>query len=597
MIRVLGPANISFDEIRGRFHGRVDSWLAVCEWVDQWPERFGLLRELAYGDGSLWWLARYPLIAEFINLFRDIEVVAAALEESGAGRIELTKATSYWETACAIAARACGVELQVTKASVLPWANLRARVAWAGVLAARSVLGFTRGLGSQLHSRRPAVMALGYSSWRRVNHDGRTRYIDPPYALVLDELRRRNVAQLRLSMPTNSSWQRELTWMLRGDREFVPIEFLWARWISQAPFRRSTVEMQRLQRALVKCGRAIADASFSWREFDVSGPVRAIAQAAFRRRVARGLRHIRFFEHLLARRRPSILLLTHEYSGVAMAATIAARRLRIPVVAIQHGVIWRGHPGYIVPRSQVETLPRPDALCVFGQYERELLMQHGYDSEQVVVTGSPRLDLVVGSAPTLTRSRLTAALNLPADQPLVLFTTSGWHSRVVAERLADQITASNKPFSVIVKLHPIYEVEPEAFAAVAADRNCRHLRVIDEEYDLYDLLRIVDAHVSPNSTVLTEAAVFDLPNILFCTDLFPDTVGYRKRSVAVAAEDFSSLGAALEAAIASPELKAGRKAFVEAQYYRLDGGAAGRIADVVEALAKKADRTEVVGAR
>ncbi len=96
MIRVLGPANISFDEIRGRFHGRVDSWLAVCEWVDQWPERFGLLRELAYGDGSLWWLARYPLIAEFINLFRDIEVVAAALEESGAGRIDAGGPVGAW---------------------------------------------------------------------------------------------------------------------------------------------------------------------------------------------------------------------------------------------------------------------------------------------------------------------------------------------------------------------------------------------------------------------------------------------------------------------------------------------------------------------
>ena len=68
----------------------------------------------------------------------------------------------------------------------------------------------------------------------------------------------------------------------------------------------------------------------------------------------------------------------------------AAHRLGVPSLAVQHGVIYPNNPDYYRPAHP--GLVRPDVTCVYGSYERELLIEGGhYDPATVVVTGSPRV--------------------------------------------------------------------------------------------------------------------------------------------------------------------------------------------------------------
>jgi CDP-glycerol glycerophosphotransferase (TagB/SpsB family) len=310
--------------------------------------------------------------------------------------------------------------------------------------------------------------------------------------------------------------------------------------------------------------------------------------SALTRRIPRGLTHIAFFDDLFSRVNPRALLVTSEYSGVSLAATIAAKSRSIPVVAVQHGVIWDGHPAYGAHGGPTKDLGRPDVCCVYGDFEREILVRvGGFSESQVVVTGSPRYDLVKHASSSLSRAALVQELGLDPARPLLLFTSSGWYSRAVAARLAQGL-AEGPPLSLIVKPHPIAEDDPDAFQQLLA-RHPDTVRLVEEDFDLYDLLRAVDVHGSTNSTVLSEAVLFDKPNVMVCTDLATDTVRYIERGVALDVAAYRSLHAAVSAAMAASSSEAAiaaRQRFREAHFFKLDGNASRRIARVVMSQAE-----------
>ncbi len=83
--------------------------------------------------------------------------------------------------------------------------------------------------------------------------------------------------------------------------------------------------------------------------------------------------------------RPRVLFLDREDSRTLWTA--AARRIGIPIVTTQHGVIYPNNPAYCHRPHPGVLLP--DRTCVFGPYERDVLTTHGlFDPASVVVTGS-----------------------------------------------------------------------------------------------------------------------------------------------------------------------------------------------------------------
>jgi glycosyltransferase involved in cell wall biosynthesis len=297
------------------------------------------------------------------------------------------------------------------------------------------------------------------------------------------------------------------------------------------------------------------------------------------RRRADTERITRFLKHM----RPAGILMADEYHRQDWLA--AARAEHIPVIAIQHGVIYRWHNGYM-HASRPESLRLPDRTYVFGQWERDLLVGTSvYAPEEVVVGGSPRLDLVDGAetASRVSRDTMRRELGVAVgDRLMVLSGTWGplyrqYHYPIA---LANLFAEPVERLHVVVKLHPSEKDEGPYRKviedAAAAGRFPPPRITVVKDVDLYRLLAAADSHLGIHSTVLTEAVATGTPNLLAAGLLGADLLGYVDAGVAIPVETPADLRAALDMPLERAMPHDRRIAFMNAHFE--PGSASARIA-------------------
>ena len=259
---------------------------------------------------------------------------------------------------------------------------------------------------------------------------------------------------------------------------------------------------------------------------------------------------------------------------------VSARAEGVRIAAIQHGMIYRWHNGYM-HRARPDELSLVDRTYVFGEWERRMLIEHSvYREDEVKVGGSPRLDL---AGPQVTeRDAVRAELGIaPADRLVVLSGHVGPDLSPVP--LSDRAGQPHRPAAA--------ERAPRREAPPGEPDEGPYRAVVDgvaaacgfepppmtfvQSVDLYRLLRAADAHIGLQSTVLTEAVVTGTPNLLAATSSASDLLGYVEAGVAVPVRTGADLLAALDAgSAATPEA---RQAFIDAHFE--PGSASERIAD------------------
>jgi hypothetical protein len=305
------------------------------------------------------------------------------------------------------------------------------------------------------------------------------------------------------------------------------------------------------------------------------------------------LRDLPRMRRLLRRLRPAGILLVNEYGRPEWLT--AANAEGIPSAAVQHGIIHGYHVGYRFPDRPPE-LVLPSRTYVFGEYESRLLTEDSvYRSDEVAVTGSPRLDLVQDpalAARTANRDEVRRELGVADGDRLVVVSTT---AAAVLTRFG-VIPALGRLFDhpltnvhLVIKLHPAetdgtrYERLIEGIAA-ARGRPAPPVTVV-KSIDLYRLLAAADAHLGSYSTVLTEATVLGTPNLLAAADAGGDLLDYAAARVARPVSDGADLVRSLDELVAErgdPATVAARQAFVAAHF--LAGAAAPRIAADLQSL-------------
>ncbi len=315
---------------------------------------------------------------------------------------------------------------------------------------------------------------------------------------------------------------------------------------------------------------------------ELASRVTSFAARSLRAKVRTGVR----VERLLRELRPAGLLLADEYHRADWMG--AASRAGVPTAAIQHGIIYDHHTGY-VHRSRPASMRLPDRTYVFGAWERELLVEHSvYRPEEVVVGGSPRLALV---APSADRDAVRDELGI-ADGDRLVVVSGTWgtiyrqfHYPIALARLVDRPLPG---VHLVVKLHPSEPDEGPYRAVIEGAAAARGFApppvTVVQRVDLYRLLAASDAHLGVHSTVLTEAVAAGTLNLLATTLAGPDLLGYLQAGVAVPVRDGGDLLDALERRRALLPDPAARQAFLDAHF--APGDAADRIAhDLLEWLA------------
>ena len=201
-----------------------------------------------------------------------------------------------------------------------------------------------------------------------------------------------------------------------------------------------------------------------------------------------------------------------------------------------------------------------DRTYVFGDWERRMLTDVSvYRSDEVRVSGSPRLDLVapVSSAepgPATEDDRASVRAELGIEPHRLVIIPGTLVPLIVASTIRSpwppSWTGRSPGVHLVVKLHP---GEPDEGPLSGGDRRSRTLtrlraasrHEIVQSVDLYRLLRAADAHVGAQLTVLTEAVATGTLNLLADTVSAADLLGYVDAGVAIPIRDGGDLLAAL----------------------------------------------------
>lgn len=202
--------------------------------------------------------------------------------------------------------------------------------------------------------------------------------------------------------------------------------------------------------------------------------------------------------------KPKAIFVLDAY-GRHIPLQLAARKLNIPVIELQHGMIHESHPGYVLPtldHSLENELPFPDHLVVFGKHFGELLDREAPRwRDRWSVGGHPWLRPL--AAKPLTRE----ATQVPR---VVFFSQFENAVQEQVNRTAAELVPRLSGYSVAIKPHPRErDVEQIYRSAIAA--GVELLRPSDNSYEL---LPQINAAITVYSTLAIEALVFPCRSIV-----------------------------------------------------------------------------------
>jgi len=280
-----------------------------------------------------------------------------------------------------------------------------------------------------------------------------------------------------------------------------------------------------------------------------------------------------------------------EAGGWGRALTLEARRRAIPVIALQHGFIYRHWLNYRHEEDEMiaspanpadRGFPLPTRTLVFDDFAREYLEQCGhFPASSLAVTGSSRLDAVVQEAQRVTeedqraiRARLGAA-----ESAAIVIVAAKYAQLPDAFRELVATIGAMRDVLLVVKPHPAEGDTPYRKAMRGMDNG----RIAPRDVSLGALTAVASVLVTANSTAAIEAMPLNVPALV--VQLPNNLTPFVDAGVMAGAATIDDIGPALRGLLYDGEMRgrlaAARGAFIARYGIHADGGAARRAADVI----------------
>ena len=602
---------LSVRPVIARVVERVDLFEDALERLDLWASASGVIERTTLDGLSLWHGIREPMwrwlherllwafVVEAIARDHDVTdfecdpaqaALRQVLEARGDGTAVVSRTLEQpGAMASAVADPApTGTDRRAVTALAAVARRVRRRVRGLRSSSSATVGSDTEALDARVraaaaHEGR-GVLVLSYVRVAQtVGRGGTSRIVDPHLDAVVDRLGAVGMVPIILALGLDRRDPAARA-AVAADERLVPGWLLPTRWGSDGPdVEAETAAAQAVDDRLA----AAPSPTLRVAGADLGPPLRAEVR---RLAAASGSAHQRLrprVDALLDEIRPTAVLMTHE--GLRGTWLAAASGHGIPTFAVQHGIIYATHPGYRHQRQPGLILPTE--TFVYGPFERRTLLDAGgYESDEVTVSGSPRLDLDSRSAFDATaspdRGLVRSELGVADDHRLLVVSTLfdpfiRWSH--LTHMLECTLGGPLPRVHVVFKLHP-GETDDGPYRALltglaaAGGYEPPPMSVI-RDIDLYRLLRAADAHLGMHSTVLTDAVVVGTPNLIATVDAHSDILGYVPAGVARPVRDVVGLLAALDDPW--PPDPVARQAFLE-EHFR-SGDASALIADAISA--------------
>jgi hypothetical protein len=441
-----------------------------------------------------------------------------------------------------------------------------------------------------LPSPRIVVLTLP-GSYQRIGTAANGDRRDPNLGSVIPKLREAGFEPIVVGI--GMSRKREEDWAaIEDDDRLLPGYVLPARWGRPEDDDRAAAATSSILEALAEMPTVPLELD----GLDI-GPTFAVElRATLGRLIDSEVHQLARVERLIEDLDPAAMLMSQE--GHRTPWLIAGARAGVPVFALQHGVLYPTHPGY--PDRRDPRLVLPFRTFVFGDYERRVLEGLAYRPGEVIVSGSPRLDLDGATRPPTDDTHAAAARSGPdreaerravrrelgvADGDRLLVVSTVHVPFIQRSHLAHMLEAClGGPLPgihVAIKQHPGERDEGpyrELLHGLArAGGYAPPAMSVVREIDLYRLLRAADAHLGFNSTVLTDAVMAGTDNLIARVEAGGNILGYVAAGVARPVTRVADVRAALDHP--QPAHPAARETFIE-DHFR-PGEASDRIVEVI----------------
>jgi hypothetical protein len=306
----------------------------------------------------------------------------------------------------------------------------------------------------------------------------------------------------------------------------------------------------------------------------------------------RWIEHIEMAKRMIEKERPKLILMETEFANFQRTLVIAGKQKGIPVLAVQHGVITPTYNGYIYAKEDISPegsvkspyCPIPDKTVVYGQYDKDILTKlSAYPEDSVVVTGSPRYDIIYQADKIYDKNKICKQLNLDQSKKMILWTTQT-HGLPIDENDKNISAVYNavkslKNVQLVIKLHP---AEDQKASLYTKDKSFEPV-IIGRNADTLALIFTCDLLIARYSTTVMEAVALNKPVIILNLSGEPDPVDYVKEDVALGVYKEEDLTPAFEKLLKDDsELAGNRKKYIEKHLYKIDGKATERVVTLLE---------------
>lgn len=350
----------------------------------------------------------------------------------------------------------------------------------------------------------------------------------------------------------------------------------------------------------------------------------------------------RSIEALLAKERPSIVVVGHDWNIVDDLFIVTASQRDIPTLLVQDGVLvssreeesireakkhqtgssyWANLPNRVFKhlarkdltlRSKIELIlfealykasfrrgiyghGACSKMAVFGPAVRDMLVREGVDPARIVVTGNPKFDLVYHGKSLGCKQKVYNQWGIPIGDKLVILFTQYFveEGKWTKEERADFVASVAKAVAavpstrLIIKLHPPYEKEIE-YREIINGLNMEPQPIVCTYVPVYELANACDAAITVSSTAALETMAARKPVIIVDRDA---SCAFFSSSGAVYVRRDQDIAAIIETLLydsnARNKVLASQDDFVFRQAYLQDGHATDRIVRLIAEMASQ----------
>ena len=315
---------------------------------------------------------------------------------------------------------------------------------------------------------------------------------------------------------------------LQSKENWIPVEYISQNY--QSKFNQKSLKS--LEKSIKELGQKDLSKIFSYKEISLWSMIKPILNDVFLEpHFPTYLNLLENVEKFLKETQPSVIIQTYEAGPYAKVFELAASKLNIKTIGLQHGLILSDIPDYFF--NQIRTKQNlfgniiPDITLVFGEYYKKLLIEKSaYSENNVKVFGHPEYFDIEEIKSKLSKQELRTKFNLP-NKTIILVSLSFRFSyisnspdRVLLKFLYEELK-DNDNLIILIRPHPGDKLNELILKKNYPAKNF----LLSKGSLIEDFIASDIVVVLPLGTVSTEAIMFDKPII------FPDIIQKNKLDI------------------------------------------------------------------